>query len=379
MSCSRAKLCIVQPNLFCVSETFLRTQEEHLPADVTVLYGQRPQIKGAAASPRERVLRTWLKAARWIGRKPQEWEVTELLLYAFGQVRPDAVLAQYGPTGVRVMDACQRAAIPLIVHFHGYDAAHDGTLREHGESYRRMFAAAAAIVAVSRAMRERLIALGAPRERVQHNPYGVDLRHVHPAAPASAPPTFLAVGRLIEKKAPQLTIRAFAQVHCQRPEARLRIIGDGGLMPACRQLVEELRLEGEVTFLGAQPHDVVLREMAAARAFVQHSVVSPNGDSEGTPVSILEAGASGLPVVSTRHAGIPDVVIEGQTGLLVEEHDVTGMAAHLRRLAEQPELASALGTAARQHIRANFSVEQRIASLWSIIESCIGGRLKKAA
>jgi glycosyltransferase involved in cell wall biosynthesis len=111
--------------------------------------------------------------------------------------------------------------------------------------------------------------------------------------------------------------------------------------------------------------------MQHARCVVQHSVVAPSGDSEGTPLTILEAGATGLPVVSTRHAGIPDVVIEGATGFLVDEHDEESMAQHMIRLAQDPDLAGVMGRAARAHIQKNFSKARRLASLWAIIESCI--------
>ena len=113
--------------------------------------------------------------------------------------------------------------------------------------------------------------------------------------------------------------------------------------------------------------------MESARAFVQHSVEAPSGDAEGTPVAVLEAGASGLPVVATRHAGIPDVVIEGKTGLLVEEHDVAGMADAMLRLIDDPPLAANLGAAARDHVRAHFSMERSIDRLWRIIAPCCEG------
>jgi glycosyltransferase involved in cell wall biosynthesis len=99
--------------------------------------------------------------------------------------------------------------------------------------------------------------------------------------------------------------------------------------------------------------------------------VAPSGDCEGTPVSILEAGATGLPVVSTRHAGIPDVVLEGETGFLVDEGDLSGMAHWMIQFAEQPELARTMGSAARKHITDNFSRNHRIDNLWHIIESCM--------
>ena len=149
------------------------------------------------------------------------------------------------------------------------------------------------------------------------------------------------------------------------------MVGDGPLLTPCRDLARGLGIESSVAFLGAQSHHVVRDEMLAARAFVQHSIEASSGDCEGTPVAILEAGASGLPVVATRHAGIPDVVIEGETGLLVDEKDVTGMASRMRRLAEDPGLAGNMGRAAREHIRRHFSMERSIDGLWRIIEGCL--------
>ena len=158
------------------------------------------------------------------------------------------------------------------------------------------------------------------------------------------------------------------------PAARLRMIGDGPLWGPCLDLAKALAISDAVTFLGPQPHEVVKEEMRRARCFVQHSVEAQSGDSEGTPVAILEAGASGLPVVSTRHAGIPDVVVEGETGLLVDEFDVRAMAAHMLRLAREPNLAADLGRAARQRMESHFSNEKSLSRLWSIIESCIANR-----
>jgi len=219
-------------------------------------------------------------------------------------------------------------------------------------------------------MERKLISLGAPRGKVHYNPYGIDCHQFGGANPLKAPPAFVAVGRFVEKKAPQLTLKAFAGVHRMVPEARLRMIGDGPLLEECRALAAELGINDAVTFLGAQAHEVVQEEMRVARCFVQHSVEAHNGDSEGTPVGILEAGASGLPVVSTCHAGIPDVVIEGETGFLVDERDIEEMQKKMLRLAQDPELGGRMGRSARQHIETNFSQGHSIGRLWSIIERC---------
>jgi glycosyltransferase involved in cell wall biosynthesis len=269
------------------------------------------------------------------------------------------------------MEACRRLAIPLIVHFHGYDASEHRVLKEHAETYPILFAEAAAIIAVSRTMQRKLVSLGAPPEKVNYNPYGVDCERFGGASPARAAPVFLAVGRFVEKKAPQITLTAFAQVWKLDSSVRLRMIGDGPLLDECRALAKELAIEDAVKFLGTQAPYVVQQEMRQARCFVQHSVEASNGDCEGTPVGILEAGASGLPVISTQHAGIPDVVIEGETGFLVAEKDVDGMAARMIDIVKSPQLAELLGQQARQHVERNFSKQQSLGRLWSIIESAI--------
>ena len=268
------------------------------------------------------------------------------------------------------MEACRQLGIPLIVHFHGYDASVHEVLKENAETYPVMFRIAAAVIVVSRAMERKLISLGAPAEKVHYNPYGINCNDFAGAEPADSPPVFLAVGRFVEKKAPQLTLKAFASVLRSMPDARLRMIGDGPLLEECRELSDELTIANAVTFLGAQPHEAVREEMRAARCFVQHSVEAANGDCEGTPLGILEAGASGLPVVSTRHAGIPDVVIEGETGFLVDERDVDEMAKNMLRLAQDPELAGRLGRAARKRIESDFSERRSLGQLWTIIEDC---------
>jgi colanic acid/amylovoran biosynthesis glycosyltransferase len=256
------------------------------------------------------------------------------------------------------------------VHFHGWDASIHDFLREMAEPYRRMFQYAAGVIGVSRAMCRKLVELGAPAERVHWVPCGIDCQAFAGGNPAAVGPQFLAVGRFTEKKAPDLTLRAFAATLQACPEARLQMIGFGPLLEPAQALARELGITNAVTFAGACPPAVVQEQMRQARCFVQHSIVAPNGDSEGTPVSILEAGASGLPVVSTRHAGIPDVVSEGETGFLVDERDVAGMAEKMIVLAKDPTLAASLGAAARRRIAGAFSSEQSIGKLWSVLQGC---------
>ncbi|MEM3554387.1 MAG: glycosyltransferase [Candidatus Micrarchaeaceae archaeon] len=346
---------------------------ERLPARVELLHGWPPVHDGrelvvSFPSLREHVKRAVL---RRIGLWSFEDAISQEIARFLKQRGICAVLAEYGCTGVRVIDACRKASVPLIVHFHGYDAYRRDVLETDGQRYPEMFETAAALIVVSHDMKDQLRSLGAPEGKLFYNPYGVDTTLFQGADPAQAPPLFVAVGRFVDKKAPHLTLMAFRKVVEICPDSRLAMIGDGPLLEACRQLARVWRIEKAVEFRGARSHAEVSATMQRARAFVQHSIRAGNGDSEGTPVAVLEAGASGLPVVATRHGGIKDVVIEGETGFLVDEGDVEGMAEHMLRLARDPQLARALGHAARERVRAEFSMERSISGLWRIIERAI--------
>lgn len=366
------KICIIKNNEIKITETFIRAHLAKLSGDTFGIHGSPPrylgQEKADALSLTERALASLL---RRMGRshKAKTRQYRRLLQ----KIQPDLVLAEYGPTGADVTDVCRQLNLPLVVHFHGYDASRHSVLEEYKQQYRTFFREAAAIVAVSGAMRKALISLGAPADKVFYNPCGVDVRRFTPTRPDENPPTFVAVGRLVEKKAPYLTIQAFARVHEYHPTARLRIIGDGPLEGVCRDLIAANGLKDAVTVLGAQPHDVVRQEMSGGRAFVQHSVVALDGDSEGTPLAVLEAGASALPVVSTRHAGIPDVVVNSKTGYLVDERDIEGMARHMVKLVEEPEMAAEMGSMNRDRIEQYFREKQSIGRLEGLLNSIVNG------
>ena len=125
------------------------------------------------------------------------------------------------------------------------------------------------------------------------------------------------------------------------------MVGTGLLLDVCSKLIHALHVEHAVELRGVVDHAGVAGLMQEARVFVQHSLVPASGDREGTPVAILEAGAGGLPVVSTRHAGISDAVIHGKTGFLVDEGDIETMAEYIYRLLASPDLASEMGKNAR--------------------------------
>ncbi len=211
--------------------------------------------------------------------------------------------------------------------------------------------------------------LGCPAGKIFYFPYGVDCDHFVGGNPALSPPHFVAVGRFVEKKGPHLTLLAFAKAVSKCPDATLTMVGEGPLLGVCKDLARAMGLEDSIRFLGAQPHEVVLREMQKARSFVQHSVIASDGDSEGTPVAILEASAAGLAVVSSKHAGIPDVVIHEKTGLLCDERDIGTMAEHMITVATNPAIAGKLGSRGAALMRRAVTMDQSVGRLAKIMIS----------
>lgn len=284
----------------------------------------------------------------------------------------DVVLANYGPSGVYMDPVCKRCGIPLVVHFHGYDATYNEILEKYSIGYKSLFVSAYKIIAVSAVMRERLIQLGAAEEKIAVIPYGIDLTRFKPAQDASTSLIVVAVGRFTEKKAPMHTIKAFAQVHRVFPKSRLIMVGGkSGLFEECVRLVETLGLVDAVQFPGVLAPEAIAELMRSAQVFVQHSVTAANGDMEGTPNSILEASASGLPVVSTAHGGILEAVIHNKTGFLVAENDVSGMATAIIKLLGDPDLGRKMGLNGREHVEANYELNSQVKKLFNVLQHAV--------
>ena len=382
------RTCIVQPRLGVLTETFIEAHRRYLPGAVLRLDCDPFPIISESGRPLISIFHPWIHRAmgRLLGLSssradgilarmvPARLRESILARHLRSQ-RIGVVLAEYGPTGVAVRRACKAARLPLVVHFHGYDAYQQETLNRYASDYRRLFNEASTIVAVSRHMCDQLIDLGATQEKVEFNPYGVDVDSISKAVPENAPPVFLAVGRFVAKKAPDVTIDAFARISARFPDARLEIIGDGPLRESCREQARHLGVEESVTFHGPLSHPEVGKAMTRVRCFVQHSVTAESGDMEGTPLAVLEAMAAGLPVVATRHGGIVDVVSNEETGLLVDEMDVEGMADAMARLINSPTTAARMGNAGRAFVLDNHSMETRIGVLAKILQRAATSRI----
>ena len=147
------------------------------------------------------------------------------------------------------------------------------------------------------------------------------------------------------------------------------MVGSGEKFEECKLLIQELNLQKNVKLLGVKKPEEISELLSQAKVFVQHSLRPENGDSEGTPNTVLEASSCGLPIVSTLHAGIKEAVIHNQTGYLVNEGDYENMAKHLITLLNDNEVVERMGNAAREHMEKNYKIENKIESLRNILKS----------
>ncbi len=297
------------------------------------------------------------------GRKRRELEAF------LREHRVSAILCEFGHIGANLAPVGQALGIPVLVYFRGFDASK--RLREPRvlRRYRAAMPRLAGVVAVSQFLLDNLAAHGITHPNTAVIPTGVDVGLFSPGE--KDPHLLLAVGRIIAKKAPLATIDAFAESARGFPDHRLEIIGDGEMRAAAEAHAAALGLGGRVIFHGQKDHAFVRDRLARAAIFLQHSVTAEDGNTEGLPTSIQEAMACGCAVVSTRHAGIPEAVEEGVTGLLVDEHDVAGFGTELGRLIADPERTGRLGAAAHSYAVEAFDIVKLHARLEAMIRAAV--------
>lgn len=266
------------------------------------------------------------------------------------------LLAEFGPTACAFLPVCKSMKLPLFAFFHGHDVTVSGRSAMYRLSYSRMGRFASGVFVASKYFARRVAEVGVPEQKIRVIPYGVDANAFLPAK-SRDPHLVVAVGRFVEKKAPHLTIQAFSEVLRACPDARLEMVGSGPLLSTCQQIATDLGIGQKVLFHGSREHEFVRQLVRRATVFVQHSVTAPNGDTESLGISLLEAMASEVPIVVTRHNGFVETVVDGETGFLVDEHDIAGMARKIVTILRNPAAAEQMGKASRARVLSHYSRE----------------------
>lgn len=280
----------------------------------------------------------------------------------------------FGHIGVHLLPLLEICDLPVVVSFHGADAQVGLEKSAHLALTQRMLERAALLLVRSASLADRLVALGAPREKIRIHRTGIPLGEIpfrQRVAPADDTWHCVQACRLIAKKGLATTLRAFAKFLTDYPKATLTIAGDGPQLPDLRQLCEALGISQSVVFTGFLSQEKLRALFAEAHLFLHPSELAADGDQEGVPNSMLEAMASGLPVLATHHGGIPEAVEDGISGLLVGERDDTALAASMRTLTQDPATYIEMSAAAAKRVAAEFDLAAQTRVLEAIYAELI--------
>ena len=221
-------------------------------------------------------------------------------------------------------------------------------------------------------MKAQLIDLGCPADRIAVQHLGVRSDEIE-FRPRTLKPgervRIVCTARLVEKKGLEYAIRAVAKLRECELDAQLQIVGDGPLRSRLAALIDELEVRDRVTLHDPVSPPEAIRMVEHGHIFLLPSVTASHGDEEGTPVSILEVMATGIPVVSTLHSGIPEQIEDGVSGFLVPERDVESLTDRLAQLIRHPESWTAMGRAARTRVEINFDAGKQCVQLLDLYHS----------
>lgn len=248
----------------------------------------------------------------------------------------------------------------IITTFHGYDITKH--IKENGNNaYALLFSKGDLFMPISERWKNKLKMLGCQENKIIVHRMGVDLKkfiYSPRQINKNGKVTVLTVARLVEKKGVEYGIRAVALVLEKYPGIEFRIAGDGPLMNYFKLLIAELNVHDSIKLLGCKPQEEIVGLMKRSDILLAPSVTGADGDQEGIPVVLMEALAQGMPVISTYHSGIPELVQDGKSGFLVPEKDVNALADKLIYLIEHPDVWPQMGQVGRNYIEENYMVDK---------------------
>jgi len=349
-------VAVLTPSTSNKSETFIANHINHIPHNITTVYGGRIPFTTSNTKPSviTKIISRLTDPSGW----PQSYYRKELKSL-LNKKKIDLVFAEYLVVGANVAQVCKELNIPLIVTALGYDISMYHVMEEYETAYKRLFTYCDAVIIVSKTMRPKLEALGCDPDKIIYSPAAPD-ESFFKLRPTLQSQHVFALGRFVNKKAPHLSLLAFKEVIKEFPEASFTFAGDGPLMNVVKDLVFALGLENHIQLPGYITQDEQKELLTNSRVFIQHSKTALDGDQEGTPVAILEASAAGVPVVSTYHSGIPEVIKHSETGFLVDEGDYMSMAKFIKTLLGDIQLSLSMGKDGKLFVKEHFTLNKHI-------------------
>lgn len=285
-------------------------------------------------------------------------------------IQADVYIAHFGPAGVTATKLRELGLLrgKIATVFHGIDISHRDALARYTPEYQKLFERGDLMLPISELWAGRLKTMGCPADKISVSRMGVDMERfsLRPVKPQAKTLEIISVARLTEKKGLHVAIEACRLLKERGVDFRYNILGIGPWETRLRTLIEQNQLDDVVFMPGFKPSHEVKAMLDEADLFLLPSVTGEDGDMEGIPVALMEAMAVGIPVVSTQHSGIPELIDAGHSGWLVPEYDALALANRLQAFGqiEESELKPML-TRARQKVETDFNqnvIYQKLAS-----------------
>lgn len=287
----------------------------------------------------------------------------------------DIIHCHFGMNGRKGSVLRESGAIQgkLITSYYGMDISY--YIQAFGDDiYKSLFDKGDLFFPISEVMKRQLIELGCDEKKIILHQIGMDCRRflfTPRRLNADGQVRLVTIARLVEKKGVEYAIRAVAKLANVSQNIEYNIIGDGSLREDLQRLIQELDVCDRVKLLGWKQQEEIVEILNNSHILLAPSVTAKNGDQEGTPVAIMEAMAMGLPVLSTQHSGIPELIENGVSGFLVPERDVDALAEKLDYLINNPEIWPEIGQAARLYVEENYDINKLNDELVEIYQQLI--------
>lgn len=282
--------------------------------------------------------------------------------------------AHHGQLGMLLLPFKEETKLPLVTSIRGRDATLADQPVGYLEHMKILFNKGERFFPVCHYLADKIRAWGCPSEKIRVLYGGVDLnQYIYRTPSKGNTQNILSVGRLVEKKGHDILMQAFQKIKGKFPNATLTIIGRGELENDIRALADQLHLGDSFRLLNYLPKDQVREHMANADIFCAASKESANGDVEGIPNTLKEAMAIGVPVISTNHAGIPELITNNKEGILVKENDVNELAEALEFMLKNREIWEQYTIAARQKVEQNFDLNKQLLQQAKFYDELLGG------
>jgi len=278
--------------------------------------------------------------------------------------------AHFGQDAYIMVPSAKQHGIPLVVSFYGKDVTQLPKQWIWRKRYKSVIAGSTLVVAASEKMKRQLVQLGFDKKKIRIVRFGLDMDTFNWSMPKSNGKIMM-IGRFVEKKGMRYAIESMAKIKQSHPDASLDIYGDGVLAKSFKSSIEKLGLLDQVKLHGFVPSEKVSEVMKNYDILLVPSVTASNNDQEGLPNVIIEGMATGLAVVASDHAAIPEIVIDGETGILTEEKNPDSIASAIATFLDKSKMKESCIRAARDFVEREHDLKKTIADLESIYdESC---------